>query len=603
MIMKLRQRATIIMIIVLVAFVGMMVLGWGMDVTGRGGRGVRSRRNVDVATLAVINGDELTMDNYIPYLQRVVAEMGQDNWYRMESDDRLGYVIQAWDEAVSDLVWSQALSRERVLVSEEEIIQTIYRIPPPEIQQDPEMYVNGEFDYNRYTQMLNDPNLPEDIRQILTKYMFDLWRELPRDVLRRDLNYGIRITDLQVEDVNFRFGRSITVEALFIYRLPQVDTAITEAEILAYYEEHPEEFEQAKWWKVRALNFPIIPSGEDSLALKNRMDEISEIMDAGYEFEQISLDLTGDSSRLISREAATYMPPEQKVVLDSLPKGVMSKPYFSQGAWHISLIEKSTRDSLVYRDIQLPLQAGGETRRQIIDRVEELRTRARKENIDSLIAEYGIPRGFETTVREDRKLYIPRFPFSEGVKTFAVGSDVGDLSKIFPEFMGVYSCFLTVETGGPGVLPLDDVRVLVRRKVIARRRMDAQEELAFKLRNLLEQGADFATLRNDPVLNPGDSLLSTPVLEFSSYFGAETRYDSRLAGACYALDVGEMTGPVRNSVGYGFFRCVDAVYDPASDMVSQGIENETNMILNNITKKLFDVSEIEDYRRADNFSF
>ena len=95
--------------------------------------------------------------------------------------------------------------------------------------------------------------------------------------------------------------------------------------------------------------------------------------------------------------------------------------------------------------------------------------------------------------------------------------------------------------------------------------------------------------------------VSIDTLHFGSYFEAETRYGAEMAGACYAIDVGQMTGPVKCDIGYGFFRCLAREFDPASELVTTAIQNEQTVILNALAEEIFPRKDVKDYRRADNY--
>jgi hypothetical protein len=403
----------------------------------------------------------------------------------------------------------------------------------------------------------------------------------------------LRLTRNQIADAQIRAGTKMELEALFIYELPPVDSNVTRAELEAYYDENIKYFEREKWWELRTIVFPIKPSFEDSTFLAERVADAVAAFEAGYDFEQIALDFTQDSSVSVTK-AIEELGAEEYQALGSLKAGEVSASYFYRGGWHLAKVVERTSDSITCKEIFFELEPSVETRRAVIERIDEFRKRARKENVDSLAAEYGVRASVGPYVRKSKEVIMPRFPYPEGIKTYAVGSKVGDVSEPFPEVNGRYYVFATVDIAEQKIIPLDSTLDYVAKQVIRERAENAQREYAFELRRKLEGGADFVSLSEMPHV-------SIDTLNFSSYFEAQTRYGAEMAGACYALDVGQRAGPVECDVGYGFFRCLRREFDPGSELVQTGIQNEQTVILNALAEEVFPRKDVQDYRRANNY--
>jgi hypothetical protein len=593
MIMNLRKRAKIVMFVVLVSFAGLMVWGWGADITSQGGR--IGRRKVKENLLAVAGKEEVTSQDYAAAYNRLASQIGEEQFKQLSDAERRKLAAATWEEALADAIWKLAIERERVTLGEEELREIMMFTPPEELLQDSSWYTDGEFNYQLYWQMLADPDLPPQVQRFLEIYKAELGREVMRSKLRSDVTNGLRLTRNQLVEAQLRAGTKMVLEALFIYELPQVDSNVTRAELQDYYDKNIKYFERKKWWELRTLLFPIYPSSEDSSFLAKRIEDAVAALAAGYDFDQIAMDFTQDSSRSVSRSIDLLDAVEYEA-LNPLAEGEVSEPYFDRGGWHLAKIVERTPDSIAYQEIYFPLEPGAETRKAVLARIDEFRKRARtrKGNLDSLAAEYGASVRLGPYVRESKDVVMPRFPYTEAVKTYALASKVGGVSEPFPEVRGIYYVFATVDIAKQKIIPLDSTLEYVSGQVIRERAKSAQRDYAIQLRRKIEAGADFPSLVGMPHV-------SIDTLHFGSYFEAETRYGAEMAGACYALDVGQMAGPVKCDIGYGFFRCLEREFDPASKLVPTAIQNEQTVILNALAEEIFPRKDVKDYRRAGNY--
>jgi len=591
MIMNLRKRAKIVMFIVLVSFAGLMVWGWGADITSQGGR--IGRRKVKENVLAVAGKEEVTSRDYAAAYNRLASQIGEEQFKQLSDAERRELATATWEEALADAIWKLAIERERVTLGEEELREIMMFTPPQELLQDSSWYTDGEFNYQLYWQMLADPNPTPQIQRFIEIYKAELGREIMRSKLRSDVTNGLRLTRNQLVEAQLRAGTKMVLEALFIYELPQVDSNVTRVELQAYYDKNIKYFERKKWWELRTLLFPIYPSSEDSSFLAKRIEDAVAALAAGYDFDQTAMDFTQDSSRSVSRSIDLLDAVEYEA-LNPLAEGEVSEPYFDRGGWHLAKIVKRTPDSITCQEIYFPLEPGAETKRAVLARIDEFRKRARNENLDSLAAEYGASVRLGPYVRESKDVVMPRFPYTEAVKTYALASKVGGVSEPFPEVRGIYYVFATVDIAKQKIIPLDSTLEYVRDQVIRERSKSAQRDYAIQLRRKIEAGADFPSLVGMPHV-------SIDTLHFGYYFEAENRYGAEMAGACYALDVGQMAGPVKCDIGYGFFRCLEREFDPASELVKTAIQNEQTVILNALAEEVFPRKDVKDYRRADNY--
>ncbi|NLI97230.1 hypothetical protein GX441_01050 [bacterium] len=593
MIINLRKRATIIMFVVLLAFVASIIFVWGMDITGRSAS--ISRRKGSDSTLAVVGKEKIKVVDYQNAIYELINASGLDvNLNQLTKQERAKLYSQAWEEVVKKARWTEILKKEKVVVGDDEASEILKVVPPQWISNDTSFYVNGQFNYERYWQVLSAPNLPQQYRQAFEYHKSLLARNRQEEIVRNDVMNGFRLTVAQVVDAQSKAGTKMVLEALFVYELPPVDSTVTEEQIQTYYKENIKSFERDKWWILRTLMFPVLPSPDDSMNIKLRAEDAEAAIRAGADFEQVAIDFTGDSSIFVERPVSTLDAAEFEE-LSKLSAGQIGSLYYDRGAWHIPKFIEKSKDTLKYREIFLAIEAGDSTRRNVMEKIEDFRKTARKaKNLDSLIAQYQLVSRQGPYVLEDRDVFVPYFPYNEAVKTYALSSRKGDISEPFPETNGIYYLFATVDITEKVLIPLDSNRDFIKKVVIREKAKEAQKVYAYKLRQSVASGKPFSSFIGVPHV-------SIDTLKFSSYFEAETRYGPRMAGACYALEPGQMTGPVKCDIGYGYFRCLERSPNDEAELIQQALENEHNDLLDDLSKDLFTKPEIKDFRSALNY--
>ena len=148
----LRKMILPIIIIVLVFFSAMIVLEWGMGMSGRSGY---EQSNV----AAVINGEEIpwqVFNRLYNSLVRVETDKTDDEL----PDTKLKELQEkAWQQLLSDRLLMQQVARHSIAVTDEEVYAYLKFSPPADIQQHSYFQTEGRFDYQKYIRALADPQM------------------------------------------------------------------------------------------------------------------------------------------------------------------------------------------------------------------------------------------------------------------------------------------------------------------------------------------------------------------------------------------------------------------------------------------------------------
>ncbi|HID12126.1 MAG TPA: hypothetical protein EYP17_12655 [Candidatus Latescibacteria bacterium] len=97
MLNRMRKNTKMILWITAVAFVGMIVFAWGMDITGRRSRGL-SR------VVGEINGRAITVQTFQRMLQQTYLQRKQEAG---REPDRRSLVQETWDRILTEITTQQ----------------------------------------------------------------------------------------------------------------------------------------------------------------------------------------------------------------------------------------------------------------------------------------------------------------------------------------------------------------------------------------------------------------------------------------------------------------------------------------------------------------
>jgi hypothetical protein len=217
---QMRDNTKWIMLIVAVAFVGLMVFQWGMDITGRTAG--------SLGEIGRVNGEPVPYEMYQTVLQNLYQQTQAVQQEPISALQNKELEEAAWNQIVETILIQQELERRGIGVTDEEIRQAARFQPPTEVRTNPIFLTDGQFDLAKYQQFLQTSADPTLFLQLEAYY-----RELlPRGKLLRQLASGIFVTDVELWD-RYRDAHE-TVQVRFVpfdptQRMPDDSVTVTDA--------------------------------------------------------------------------------------------------------------------------------------------------------------------------------------------------------------------------------------------------------------------------------------------------------------------------------------------------------------------------------------
>ncbi len=535
MMQELRKSTKWIMILVALAFGGLMFFEWGMDITGQtaGSFGEIGR----------VNGTPVVYEQYMASYRNLYdqAQSMQEEAITTVQNTRIE--DQAWDEVVNSILIQQELERRRIVVSDEEVLNAARFSPPPDVVANPAFMTDGEFDLMRYQQFISTAERVVLLQ--LEAYYRDV---IPRGKLLRQVGSGIYVSDAELwtayKDGNERASvRYVAFEPLARVSDDQIE--ITPREISDYYRDNLEEFSVPASASIVSVAFTKAPTSADSLAVENKALELrQEILD-GADFAELAQTESSDAvSATEGGSLGVFAKGRMTVPFDSAVFAArlnrVTEPVRTSFGFHlIEVTERWGQDSAAARHILLPFERTDESEIDMLamaDSLEELGETMALADAAALI-------GLEADTLD----LIETRPIVPGAGDVEEGGDwvfdpetsVGDVSPVFENRTSFYALEL-VSLDPARYLTEEEAETAIRGNIGTRKKLDVALDEARAMVAEVRQGRSLAEVAREIGLEVRDAGPFTRS-EFVSGLG---RHNAAV-GTAFGLEIGEVSDAVR----------------------------------------------------------
>lgn len=426
---NLRKKQKLIIYIVAAAFI---LTGAGTTIFGLK-EGLFGRGNY----LAKINGVKVSPQEFQAKIEEVVERYRSQG---QEIDDNTRRYLQntAWEELVSETLWKQQLKKNRIKVSENEILTEIQNNPPQELMSNPQLQTNGKFDRKKYIDALkNDVNFYAIVENYMREY-------LPRKKLQDKIKSDAKITmdSLKVEYI--KETNSITGQALWFDFNKSEEVIVTDAEIKSYYDKNKDtEFKKGPASRIKYLAFEVKPSEDDYNLVKNDIDLVYNRLMKGEIFEELAMTLSedpgsGKNGGSLGVFGKGQMVPEFEKAAFALKVNEISKPIRTDYGWHIircDSIATGPEPKIKASHILMMVKASDATQIGLENKAERARALIKSKGIDAAAKELKME--VQTTPwmkHEDDN--IPGIGQLSGLKDFMVKKREKAVSDVYKDQNG-----------------------------------------------------------------------------------------------------------------------------------------------------------------------
>ena len=470
---QLREKTKAIIIIVAVAFVGLMVLEWGMDLTGR------SSAQLTGGELGRVNGEPITYDQWASVYQSLYSQRQAASSEPISSAESREIEDAAWEQIVAQTLIRQELRRRGITATRDEIVQAVRFAPPPEFYSNELFQTDGQFDFQKYHQFLASPVVNDQLLLQLEAY----YRErIPQSKLMQQVAAGVFIPDGEL----WRLWRdqydSVRVRYVAIdpqASVPDEAVSVSAAEIEAYYRANRKQFERPAQAVVRLVSLGKAPTAADTAAALERARALrQEILD-GADFSEVARRESADSvsaargGDLGSFGRNAMVGPFSGAVW-SLPIGRVSEPVQTVYGYHLIRVDRRDADSASAHHILVPIERTTESEIALLETADSLEALGRRLSLEQVAQTLGLAAPRELTLSEDvLQPFLADVGRLADAVDWAFGDDAspGDVSPVFETGSAFYMVEL-VERTPAGVYSLEEATPAIRARLVAQKKLE-----------------------------------------------------------------------------------------------------------------------------------
>jgi peptidyl-prolyl cis-trans isomerase D len=533
MMRQMRENTKWIMLVTAIAFVALMVFEWGMDITGQTGGGV--------GELGRVNGTPVSYDQYQAAYRNLYDQVSRSQEMPISSAQNREIEEAAWNEVVNLILIEQELARRGISVSDREIQDAARFSPPQELAGDPLFQTEGVFDIQKYQDFLAT-SADELLLLQLEAYYRDI---IPRSKLMRQVTSGIYFTDSELWD-QYRFENE-RVKARFVAMDPSVRVAdsaieITDAEIRDYYRANQQNFQIPAQVEVKYVTLTKAPLVEDTLAARERAEELRREILEGAEFGEVARRESADQgSAAAGGDLGTFSRGQMVPVFDTVafdaPLNRVLEPVQTNFGFHVIEVLSRQGDSARARHILIPIERTNESEIRLLTLADSLESMGATMSLEEAARILSIP--------VQQQVMTEIFPFLAGVGQISDGLDwafeeasPGEISGVFEDEQAFYMMEL-VSSAPSGVQTLENARATIEQVLRMEKKVEVARAEALELVDEARSAGTLDVLDGRGGLTVQEAGPLTR-LEFFPGLG----YQNRAVGAAFGLAEGEIGGPV-----------------------------------------------------------
>ncbi len=596
---KLRASTKTILWIVVIAFILWLFIELGASLTGFGGRTKPWQKGI----LAEVEGVKINYEDFermISYaIQETLRTRPNKNLTPSELQNIREYnffdvvrkiKLSKFDEKYRNLAFSSNLYTQILLIN-----------PPQEVLQDTNFYTNGQFDRNKFAQVLNDPRNRDYVINQIYRIRLDLLQELTGQDLALSLNISKaeRAELYKIENTRFK----IKYLGIKLYQIPDTAIPVEIKDLQAYYKKNKDKFRLPPRAAMKIAEFKVIPTVDDTSMALERANTVIELFKQGEKFENLVRDFSDDAGEFgwIKKGDAKFDTIYKAV--SELKIGEVAGPIRFRDGFYVFQVTEKARDSVKLKDVFIGIRASENTYSETYRKAQEFLETAKKKGFEKAAKDLNINL-LDTQEFNIEGFFIPYVSLrNEAVKKFVKESRKKAISDIIKD-EDSYKVFYIYYKDKGRIPEFEDneVRGRIKGMYLADKKMEIIKNELDKAYKLLKQGIDMDSIPQK---------LSFPcTVEETEYFTAKTipsRFigrDIKFSGFIYSLkDTGKIYSPYLSYPSGGYIVKLLERIEPSADEIEKNSKFNVgqyqriwDLTYREFMQKFFDISDIKDYR-------
>lgn len=562
MMQTLRKNTRWVLVIALVGFAGLIFFQWGLDITG-----IQRRPETNIAE---IDGKKISYQLYRRFM------MARQSENRFLTND------QIWAMLVEDVMWRELASKERITVSDDEILAIIRNNPPPELIQSEFMQdENGEFDWNKYNELLSSPQS----LQWMYQYEMQLRETVPKEKLRSLISTLSWIAPF--DDSIMIHSQTAKYDLAFlnvpVNRMRDV-VRLTESDIRAYYDKNKDDFATPELAILKYVFFERKPSSYDTSEARERLEDFIAIVEEGEDFLELAREVSDDTTIEYSFDNVNVLKPYMKNTYEGLRNGEVSGIVPAARGFEVM---KRVNNGLLYV-VKAAVEVSRTTIGEIVDNIASFKETAEAIGFDTAAVDFNLPvRNTYPLDRENLNFPVRNTDalaeFLSGVKKGAIGGPFSSLGGYY-----IFALDSVIPASEPA---FEQAQARVKGQAERQAYDDALASYLESLHDEIEKGATLEGIaRTDTLVIFQDNIDGQTLSLLRNTYGDE------FAGAVAALNPGQVSKPVKGQYGGYIIRVDEKTETPMDSTMLGMLQWKRQLRLQHITQEIFTPEEFVDNR-------
>jgi len=593
MLKAMRKLTKQILWIVIAAFVGTIIFAWGMEFSGKKGQ----RRGI----IATVNGEDIQAYAFQYYydqaLRRAEKEQGD-----IDEETAARIRDEVYNSMVNEILFRQEAQKRGIEISDAELYEYMRRYPPEEIRQHPAFQTpEGQFDYQKYLQALNDPRVPWGQVEDMIRPNLRLSR------LQQSVTSLVRVTDDDVKQYYQDQGEQVKIQYVYVpaIQFQNKDLTVSEDQIKAYYQQHQQEFRVEPTADLNYVEFDKVASDEDVQEVKQRIMDIKQELDQGEDFADLAMDYSEDPSTAENGGDLGWfgkgaMVPEFEQAAFSMKPGEVSDPIRTQFGWHLIQLEEKRgsgdKEEVKARHILLQIKPSENTITLLKEQADNFLEQESQSSFSEAAKDMNLE--VQETGWFTQGGTIRNLGNNGQVKDFAFGNDQGKVSDVIETARAFY-VFQVKDRRPAGTSPLTEVEPTVRQKLIRAIADSLAFEKAQSIMAQIDQGESLKKAAED------NDAKFAETQDFSrSGFIPGVGNPPELIGTAFSLtQPGQISQPVKTNLGSFIVELVsriepsDSVFSADKDSLMMVVlQQEQSQVYQDWFAQVKKEADIQDYR-------
>lgn len=381
--------------------------------------------------LGKVAGKKIGYSDYDPYFKQYVGNWMQQNKGKDLDDKQLKTLNdEAWERFTSKMLYNNELKRLHIKVTTQDELDKLEN-PGDDIKGISQFQTDGKFDKAKYQNMIKDnPQFAQAI-------MSNIHESLPYEKLFDAIKAEVSVTDEDVKKDYIEKNDKADVKIIYFDYKKGADVKVPEEDVKKYYEDHKEDYKKGPARKINFVKFAVVPSKEDSLIAKAKIDSIYQIAISGSDFAEVAKKYSEGPSASKGGDLGYFTRKRMvKPFADaafSMKKGDISKPVTTRFGYHIIKVydrrkNKKGEEEVKASHILVKVEPSAKTIKSFEDNANKFYELAQQKGFKEAAATMNLKMQ-DSQEFDEKATYIGGIGRQEDLVKFAFEHKKGDITK------------------------------------------------------------------------------------------------------------------------------------------------------------------------------